>query len=197
MMLRSQRWTATLLGLAALLAVLPGTVTAQTRPFAITGVGAGPQGLPLPGQDPRPHWIVGVATQLGLHIGEGTVRTDTAIPDFENGRITGQFGSGSPFVFKGLGGDKLVCNYGRADLGASEPGSFELTILEARDDGSLLVEAQWIAEFVAVPSASTGKFAGVTGSWTMYAFSAPFVLGTSDPVYYSWSGAGLLTFRRR
>jgi hypothetical protein len=60
----------------------------------------------------------------------------------------------------------------------------------------LIVEAAWIAEFVAVPEASTGKFAGVTGSWIMYAFSEPFVLGSDDPVVYSWEGEGTLTFRQ-
>jgi hypothetical protein len=106
------------------MALSAGTVAAQTRPFVITGVGAGPQGLPLPGQAPRSHWIVGVASQLGLHTGEGTVRTDTAIPGLANGRITGQFGSGSPFVFRGLNGDKLVCNYWPRGPGGQRAGQF-------------------------------------------------------------------------
>ena len=72
-----------------------------------------------------------------------------------------------------------------------------LTILEVRADGSLVVEAAWIAEFVAVPDASTGKFAGVTGSWVMYAYSEPFVLGSSDPVGYWWEGQGTLTFPKK
>jgi hypothetical protein len=53
-----------------------------------------------------------------------------------------------------------------------------------------------VAEFVAVPSESTRKFAVVTGSWVMYAQSGPFVLGSDDPVFYSWEGEGQLTFRR-
>ena len=71
-----------------------------------------------------------------------------------------------------------------------------LTILDVLDDGSLVVEAAWIAEFVPVPGASTGKFAGVTGSWVMYAYSEPFVLGSDDPVDYSWEGEGTLTFQQ-
>ena len=30
----------------------------------------------------------------------------------------------------------------------------------------------------------------------MYAFSEPFVLGSDDPVAYSWEGQGTLTFRK-
>ena len=134
-MLRSLRSTAALTAVVALLAVSCGSAQAQVKPFKITGAGVGPAGLPLPGQDPRPHWIVGVATHLGLHYGEGTVRTDSAVPDLANGKITGEFGSGSPFEFVGANGDKLVCHYGRTDFGASKPGSFELTILDIQADG--------------------------------------------------------------
>jgi hypothetical protein len=139
---------------------------------------------------------VGVATHLGLHYGEGTVQTDTAVPDLANGRITGEFGSGSPFVFRGAHGDKLAVHYGRTDFGAEVPGEFVLTILEVGQDGSLLVEALFIAEFVVQPGLSTGKFAGATGSWIMYAWTAPFVLGSDDPVYYSWAGEGKLKLKK-
>jgi hypothetical protein len=165
------------------------------KPFKITGQGVGPLGLPLPGQPARPHWIVGQATHLGRHSGEGTVQTDSAIIDFEAGEITGEFGGGSPFVFVAANGDRLVTWYGRADHGASEPGSFVLTILDVTAEGALIVEALWVAEFVAVPGESTGRFAGVTGSWIMIARSEPFVLGSDDPVEYSWEGEGRLTFR--
>jgi len=60
----------------------------------------------------------------------------------------------------------------------------------------LIVEARWLAEFVVVPDESTGRFAGVTGSWIMDARSEPFVLGSDDPVAYSWEGSGRLTFPR-
>ncbi len=174
-----------------------GECAAQiVKPFRITGEGIGPFGLPLPGQDPRPHWIIGEATHLGRHYGEGTVQTDSAAFDPETGQIVGQFGSGSPFVFVGASGDRLVTWYGRQDHGASEPGRIALTILGATAEGDPIVEAWWIAEFVAVPEESTGKFAGVTGSWIMLARSEPFVLGSDDPVHYSWEGEGRLTFRR-
>src|SRR5437762_1330443 len=193
-MSRSHRWT--LMALAALAFAFAGrSAEAQVEAFKISGSGVGPVGLPLPGQDPRPHSIIGNATHLGLHTGEGSVRTDSAIPDFANSRITGEFGSGSPFVFTAANGDKLVCYYGRVDKGASEPGSFELTIVDVVAGGGLLVNARWVAEFVPQPADCTGKFAGVTGSWVMYAKTdKPFLLGTADPVFYSWVGSGRLTF---
>jgi hypothetical protein len=185
-----------LAALAAILALACPTAEAQVKPFKITGEGVGPGGLPLPGQPARYHWVLGNATHLGQHCGEGTVQTDSADLDLAVGLITGTFGSGDPFVFTGANGDKLVCYYGRTQFGASEPGSFELVILDILDDGSLIVEANWIAEFVPQPDQCTGKFAGVTGSWIMYAWSEPFILGSYDPVYYAWEGEGKLEFRQ-
>ena len=167
----------------------------MVKPFKVVGAGEGPAGLPLPGETARPHWAVGLATQLGVYFGAGTVETDSAEVQ-SNGTITGEFGSGSPFVFTGANGDKLVCYYGRTDHGASTPGTFVLTILDILADGSLVVDAAWIAEFVPVSDECTGQFAGVTGSWVMYAYSEPFVLGSSDPVFYWWEGQGSLTFKR-
>jgi hypothetical protein len=182
--------------LAAVLAST-GVAHAQAKPFKIVGLGEGPQGLPLPGEPARPHWIIGDATYLGLHIGAGTVQTDSANFNLAQGIITGDFGGGSPFVFCGADGDKLVTWYGRTDHGASTPGTFTLNILDIdAATGSLIVEADFIAEFVAVPGSSTGKFAGVTGSWTMYAYTEPFVLGFSDPIGYWWEGEGSLTFAK-
>ena len=195
---RWNRLVPTAATLLVALALTPSPAVAQVvKPFKIKGEGVGPFGLPLPGQVPRLHWIVGEATHLGRHHGEGTVRTDSAVPDLDHGVITGEFGSGTtPFVFIGANGDRLVTWYGRTDHGASEPGTFTLTILGVTPDDALIVQALWIAEFVAVPEESTGKFAGVKGSWIMYARSEPFVLGSDDPVAYSWEGAGELTFRR-
>jgi hypothetical protein len=187
--------TTSLAALVAVLALACGVAQAQTKPFKISGAGVGPFGLPLPGEEPREHWIVGEATFLGRHFGEGTVQTDTAQFDPLTGQITGEFGSGSPFVFTAANGDELVCWYGRTDHGASEPGTFDLTIVGILEDGSLLVMAQWIAEFVPDPDESTGRFEGVTGGWVMYAWTTqPFVLGSDDPVYYAWQGQGTLTF---
>lgn len=198
--------------LAAIVATC-STAEAQVKSFKIRGAGVGPSGLPLPGEDARMHWVVGDATHLGKHYGEGTVRTDNA--EFhgpENGlptHITGTFGSGDGgFTFTAANGDKLGCHYGRADdsehveVAADEPGTFELTVLGAIPTGDpdnpflLIVEALWIAEFVPQPSLCTGRFVGVTGSWIMYAESEPFVLGSPEPVHFSWEGEGKLTFAK-
>jgi hypothetical protein len=193
------RWNAVILPLAALVAVLAlagAPAHAQTKPFKVSGEGVGPEGLPLPGEGTGFHWIVGEATHLGRHYGEGTVQTDSAAFDPETGKITGEFGSGSPFVFEAANGDKLVTYYGRTDFGASTPGTFELTIVGVTENGDLIVEALWIAEFVVQPELSTGRFAGATGSWVMIAWSEPFVLGSDDPVYYGWEGEGEITFQK-
>jgi len=192
------RRTVVLLTWVLLPAAVPLTATPAraAEPFKISGAGVGPHGLPFPGQDPREHWSVGEATHLGLYYGDGTLRTDTAVPSPTGTDITGQFGGGSPYTFTGADGDELVTWYGRTDHGAAEPGAYDISILGALPDGALLVQASFVAEFVAVPGQSTGRFAGVTGSWTMYAETAPFVLGSSDPLLYWWEGTGSLTFPR-
>lgn len=183
--------------LAALfLTVASAQAQAQVvKPFKVKGAGVAPLGLPLPGQDPRPHWIVGEATHLGRHTGEGAVQTDWAAFDPATGKIVGEFGSGAPFLFVGPNGDRLVTWYGRVAHGASVPGHFEATIVGVTTDGSLIVTAFFVAEFVAQPDESTGTFAGATGSWIMYAQTDPFVLGSEDPIVYSWEGEGALTFQ--
>jgi hypothetical protein len=120
-MFRTSRLSAVVAPLAALVAVLTLAcrADAQVKPFKITGEGVGPLGLPLPAQDPLPHWAVGEATGLGRYLGKGTVQTDTAVPDWATGTISGEFGSGSPFVFTGADGDKLVTWYGRTKYGDS------------------------------------------------------------------------------
>lgn len=194
-------WLMTATLVAATLALTTTPAAAQVvKPFKIGGAGAGPDGLPLPGQPARMHWAVGQATHLGRYYGEGTVQTLSVDAVSPPGTITGRFGSGSPFIFTGANGDQLACDYGDQP-GSAANGTFTLTILDVLGtlpDGTpiLLVEALWIADFVAKPEMSTGKFAGVTGSWVMYARSEPFVLGSDDSVDYSWQGQGQLTFRR-
>jgi hypothetical protein len=182
------------MALAAAL-LLTTSAYAQSEAFKISGGGVGTQGLPLPTQPARPHWAIGEGTHLGRYYGEGSVQTDNVAPTATG--FAGNFGGGSPFVFTGANGDKLVCWYGRADHGASAPGTFELTVVGFTPSGAPIVTAKFIAEFVVQPSASTGKFAGVTGSWIMYAQTEPFVLGSSDPVAYTWEGKGRLNFAHR
>jgi hypothetical protein len=165
------------------------TARAQTKPFKITGAGGGEHGLPGPGEDPRPHTATGTATHLGRYIGAGTVETLSVEPDPDNpGGLRGTFQSGSPFVFEAANGDLLVTNYGHGE----DPGTFTLT---PTDDPGYFV-ARWIA-FFEPTAASTGKFAGVTGGWTMYAESEPFRLGSEEPLTYSWYGEGTLTFPKK
>ena len=177
----------------AVLVLLSHSVDAQLKPFKISGAGVAPNGLPFPGDPARPHWIAGNATQLGRHYGEGSVQTDANNFMFhDDGRITGEFGSGSPFVFTGANGDILSCQYGRTAFGASTPGTFEM--VPTGDPGMYV--AYFIAEFVPVSADCTGKFAGVTGSWVMDAVTEPFLLGSNDPLYYSWEGNGTLNFKK-
>lgn len=184
-----------LLSAVAAVLLLAGGAVAQTKPFAISGVGTGPQGLPLPGQPARPHNIVGVATHLGLHTGAGQVQTDTIdVFDLEAGIIAGKFHGN--FTFERKNGDKLVTTYGDTAAGAAEPGEYTITVIGASEAG-LIVTAYFVAEFVVNPTASTGKFAGVRGSWIMYAQTGPFVLGSSDSLDYGWVGEGTLTFPKK
>jgi hypothetical protein len=161
---------------------------AQVKPFKITGGGIGPNGIPLPGQGGCPHSATGNATHLGKYSGEGQVETDTAT-FLPNGDITGEFGSPVPFVFTAANGDQLACFYGRTDHGATTPGTFTLVPL-----GGGTYVAFFVAEFVPYLPECTGKFAGVSGGWIMYAMSDPFVLGSDGPVGYTWEGEGSLTF---
>jgi hypothetical protein len=164
---------------------------AQVKPFKISGGGIAPHGLPLPWQDARPHSAAGTATHLGKYHGAGSVKTDSAV-FHQDGSITGEFGSGQPFIFVGANGDVLSCNYGRTEYGASTPGKFELVPTPVPG----FYTAFFIAEFVPVSSECTGKFAGVTGSWVMYAVTEPFLLGSSDQLTYSWEGQGSLNFKK-
>lgn len=147
----------------------------------------------MPGdpQGPRPHNIVGVATHLGLHTGSGEVQTDTV----DLATLTGDFHG--KFTFQKLNGDKLVCDYGNTNAGATVPGTYALTVVGQTDDMEPIVTALFIAEFVVDPDNSTGKYKGVTGSWVMYAQSGPFVLGSSESLNYGWVGAGFLKFPKK
>ena len=122
-MIRSARCHVLMFSLIALIVGLaPATAPVQAqvvKPFKITGEGVGPFGLPLPGQEPREHWIVGEATHLGRHYGEGAVRTDAAVVDSQAGRITGEFGSGSPFVFVGARAIRPALRGGRRFVDSS------------------------------------------------------------------------------
>lgn len=171
-------------------------VAQVVKPFKISGSGVATEGLPFPTQPPRLHTIVGEATHLGRHTGSGSVQIDTAEFDPDAGTISGEFGGGTEYTFIGANGDELVCWYGRTDHGASQPGHYELTIVDFTAAGPV-VEAVFVAEFVVQGDLSTGKFAGASGSWIMIAVTDPFVLGSSDPADYSWEGEGSITFKKK
>ena len=92
----------------ATLSMLSYDAQAQVKPFKISGDGVAPHGIPLPGQDARPHTAVGNATHLGNYHGAGSIQTDVGTLVFHgDGSITGEFGSFAPFVFTGANGDIL------------------------------------------------------------------------------------------
>ena len=134
---------------------------AQTKPFQVVGAGVGPEGLPLPGQDPRPHWAVEHATQLGKYYGEGSVETLTADLDPDTGIFTGTFQSGSPFEFEGANGDVLACDYGHFDKATGDDKVGTFTLMPTGEPGEYV--AFWIADFArrpGAPASSAGSPAG-------------------------------------
>jgi len=192
-MSRTSLRTVAIVTLVALLGMVSLTAAAKkttvTKPFKIKGGGIAPAGLRPPGEITT-HSIEGTATHLGKHTGDGSFEILSLAPVSESS-LAGTFSSHDACVFVAANGDELVCYYGRTDKGAADVGTVEINILGATDEG-LLVEALFIAEFV--PQAeSTGRFAGATGSWIMYAQTEPFILGSDDPAAYTWEGEGTLT----
>lgn len=171
-------------------------VTAQlyadevTKPFKVSGGGVAPEGLRPPGEVTT-HLIDGTATHLGHHTGVGTFDIFTLAPTSPT-TLAGTFGSNEACVFVAANGDELVCYYGRPDKGAAAVGTFEITVVGVTEGGDPIVEALFIAQFVVQPE-STGRFAGASGTWIMFAQTEPFVLGSSDPVGYTWEGEGTLS----
>jgi hypothetical protein len=195
-MYRCTRWTAvTLAALVASFALACNTAEAQqTREFEVEGGGTAPKGLPLPGAPPGSHWAKGEGTFLHKYHGEGAVQIN---PDFtvdpKTGNISGTFESAVPFVFTGKDGDKLACTYGDPKFGPQ--GTYELIYLGGKPPGiGGTYQAFFVADFIPYDPDCTGKVKGVTGGWTMYAMTEPFVLGSTDPVEYTWKGEGSLTF---
>jgi hypothetical protein len=123
------------------------------------------------------------------------VQTDSAAFNPDTGTIQGEFGSGTAYTFTAANGDELVTWYGRVDHGAATPGTFVLTIVGATSGGVPIVTARFVAEFVIDGAASTGRFAGASGSWIMIANTEPFVLGSSDPLAYWWEGEGRIQLK--
>lgn len=170
-----------------LLVVVGAPARAQlVKPFKVTGAGTADY-IPIVPFVPVHHDATGQATHLGRYHGEGSYQ----LLGF-TGPTTGIFGSASPFIFVGANGDQIAFTYGDTTNGAAGPG--QVALFPATGG---LVYAVWVAEFNAVPAQCTGRFASlIGGSFIMIAISDPFVLGGTDPVGYSWSGQGTITFAK-
>lgn len=176
---------ASLIAIAATFALaLPAE--AQVKPFKITGGGIATEGLPLTPGTPGPHWAVGEATELGSYSGEGAF----TLVNF-TGLFTANFKSAIDFVIVGANKDQLVFTYGDTTNGAAQPGE---VVLSPVSHGKFV--AVFTAEFNPVIAKCTGRFAKLSGgSFIMVATSDPFELGASDPVGYTWEGAGQLEYK--
>jgi hypothetical protein len=194
-MYQTKRWTlAAIAALVASLAVAGNSAQAQVnKPFAIKGGGTAPDGLPFPGFS-APHSATGVGTYLGAYKGSGEFYNDEITSIDAQGNIYGTFYSPVPFVFTAANGDQLACYYGNPNFGAQNEGTYELVHIAGPIGPGGTYQANFLAEFVPFAPACTGRFAGVGGGWTMKAVSAPFVLGSTDPLPYTWSGTGTLVF---
>ena len=132
---------AVLIAVVTVCAVVDGGAESQevTKAFKISGSGIGTEGLPLPRQDPRPHWIVGNATHLGRHDGDGSVKTDSAVydPDIGDlGGFVGDFGSGDPFVFRAANGASSSATTDERTRGPANRAHFSSRSLESRRTAS-------------------------------------------------------------
>jgi hypothetical protein len=179
--------------IVAFLAMLPVLVFASAqaqaqvvKPFKVKGAGTVDY-VPLIPYVPVHHDATGEGTELGRYQGAGQVQ----LIGF-TGPTTANFDSAVPFIFTAANGDQLAFTYGDVTNGAAQPGLVTLYPVDAPH-----VFAVWVAEFNPVPALCTGRFANVTdGSFIMTAVTEPFVLGAFDPVGYSWSGQGTITYSK-
>jgi hypothetical protein len=160
------------------LAFAPSQADAQVKPFKITGGGVASKGLPITPGVSAPHWAVGQATELGHYCGSGSFKIDLF-----TSATTAEFSSAEPFVFTAANGDDLAFDYA---------GTVTLFYV-----GNGRFVAVFVAEFTPVLDLCTGRFAKVIdGSFIMTAVTDPFVLGSTDPTGYTWSGKGTLTYQK-
>jgi hypothetical protein len=164
----------------------------KAQPFAITGEGPAPQGIALAPGVSAPHSATGTASFLGKYTGSGTFEHDPLVINPTTGVVTANF-QGS-FTFVAANGDKLVTHYGTGYTG-------KLTG-QLSADGTTIVSVQFDAIFTIDGAASTGRFAGASGSWRMIAHAsnvslAGMVPGNTAPFDYTWTGGGTITFAHR
>ncbi len=171
---------------AVALSGMDNVATGQIKPFKISGGGIA-EYLPFPGDDPAFHFAVGTATHLGKYHGMGRIRTET----FDPNTFSGTFSSAEPFVFTAANGDDLAFDYGRDDLNATGPGTFQLF-----PAGGNKVVAIFVSEFNPNLKLCTGRFKRViAGSFVMIATTEPFVPGNRN-IAYTWEGKGSIEFKK-
>jgi hypothetical protein len=175
-----------LLLLAVAVLASPQAQAQVVKPFKVKGAGTADY-VPLVPFVPVHHDAIGEATGLGRYQGAGEVQLLGLTSE-----TTANFDSAVPFVFVAANGDQLAFTYGDVSNHAAEPGQVTLYPVDATH-----VFGVWVAEFNPVPSLCTGRFAKViSGSFIMVATTDPFVPGATDPVGYSWSGEGTITYSR-
>jgi hypothetical protein len=168
-----------------------GRGDARATPFRVTGGGPASQGLPLvPGGTATHQITAGTATHLGSYTGEGTFELGS-LNISAAGVVSGTF-RGS-FVFVAANGDRLVTTYGDGFTGTF---SGQLSA-----DGTSVTGVTFDAIFRVDGAASTGRFAGATGSWRMIANAESVSLISSVPGYtapfnYTWTGEGTIELAR-
>ena len=191
-MSRRRSVTALLLCTVALaLSGLENSARAELLPLKISGGGVA-EFIPfstVPPNNTAVHSIVGHATHLGNHTGQGKVLLEAFTSP-----ATAAFSSAEPVVLTGANGDDLAFHYGRVDLEAAAPG--EVTLFPAAEAGKVI--AVFVAEFNPLLELCTGRFKQVTGgSFIMIATTGPFVFGAKDPVAYTWEGEGALDWKKK
>jgi hypothetical protein len=161
----------------------------KALPFAITGGGTAPKGLPLAPYVLGPHPTTGTASFLGNYTGLGMFEHNPLVINPTTGEVSANFQGDCTFV--AADGDKLVTHYGTGYTGKM---TGQLTA-----DGTEVVGVQFDAIFTIDGAASTGQFAGASGSWRMIAHAqtvplAGTIPGYSAPFPYTWTGGGTITF---
>jgi hypothetical protein len=191
-MFRSSRLHAIMVPLIALLAVLAldcPRAEAQVKPFKVRGAGNGPEGLSVIGGI-SPYFMTGNATHLGKYSGLGIAQVTgmDAIPTDPNAVFTGTFTGG--YVFVAANGDKLVCEH---------PGTFAV-YFDGQSGFFAIFDANFSPTSLTIGSTtyvSTGRFAGVGGSFRMIAVTESFTIeptGSTTPFDLVWQGEGSLIF---
>ena len=179
-----------LIAIVALLATNCPRAEAQTKPFAVVGRGNGPEGLSVVG-GLSPYTMSGTALHLGRYSGLGVAQVTgmDAVPTDPHAVFTGTFTGG--YVFVAANGDRLVCQH---------PGTFAVY---SDGHGGLfaIFDANFSPSSLTIGSTtyvSTGRFAGVGGSFRMIAVTESFTIdmmtGSTTPFDLAWAGAGWLNF---